>query len=411
MPRYPFSSRISDLSIEEALDLVNKRLELACQENDSAEALELSKKVKSLLSNAEHIFASKKVKDPALREGIANAYHELGKLLENLGRDGKAKRSYSKAKKWGYVRMARQHTGSLRLLGKDDTIRRLFFPRAAPSVAPSITAALSAASSITAVISVDPSVAAVLSVDPSVAALFVAPSVAAALFVAPPSAAAAIPRDNSKTDATQLNHQDHSLHATPDNANNDKPLPNKDAVQIPQKIFDQNINPPVVKYALPEVNGRFTSTPQLAYCLSLFHPSMALEGGLDQSECDWLKARVIDSDEQKRLQTMATDLVRAFVDEGLKKPGVVAEIVSLVAVLGQDDFRRLLQTFVDGLNQSVLLDVHLLEGLAQLIRNAPQGYIDADDLVKILKLLNERLKDTHKQSTRHTYQLALTISQ
>ncbi|KAF9991687.1 hypothetical protein BGZ80_008960, partial [Entomortierella chlamydospora] len=43
--------------------------------------------------------------------------------------------------------------------------------------------------------------------------------------------------------------------------------------------------------------------------------------------------------------------------------------------------------------------------------NAPQGYIEADDLVKILELLNARLKNTHKQSTRHTYQLALTISQ
>ncbi|KAF9991694.1 hypothetical protein BGZ80_008953, partial [Entomortierella chlamydospora] len=108
---------------------------------------------------------------------------------------------------------------------------------------------------------------------------------------------------------------------------------------------------------------------------------------------------------------MATDVIRAFVQEGLKKPDVVAEVVSLAAVLGQDDFRKLLQVFVDGINQSVLLDLHLLNGLAQLIRNAPQGHIDADDLVKILELLNARLKDTNKQSTQHTYQLATTISQ
>ncbi|KAG0001548.1 hypothetical protein BGZ80_006164 [Entomortierella chlamydospora] len=108
---------------------------------------------------------------------------------------------------------------------------------------------------------------------------------------------------------------------------------------------------------------------------------------------------------------MATDLVRAFVREDLKKSDVVAEVVSLVTVLEQEDFRKLLQEFVDGIDQSMLLDVHLLNGLVQLIRNAPQGYIDVDDLVKILGLLNTRLKDTHKQSTRHTYQLALTISQ
>ncbi|KAG0008552.1 hypothetical protein BGZ80_003303, partial [Entomortierella chlamydospora] len=85
---------------------------------------------------------------------------------------------------------------------------------------------------------------------------------------------------------------------------------------------------------------------------------------------------------------MATDLIRAFVREDLKKSGVVAEAVSLAAVLEQEDFRKLLQVFVDSMSQSVLLDVHLLNGLAQSIRNAPQGYIEADDLVKILGLLN-----------------------
>ncbi|KAG0005806.1 hypothetical protein BGZ80_005384 [Entomortierella chlamydospora] len=103
--------------------------------------------------------------------------------------------------------------------------------------------------------------------------------------------------------------------------------------------------------------------------------------------------------------------VVAFIREELEKPSVVSEVVSLAAILGQDDFRKLLQTFVDGISQSVLLDVHLLNGLARLVGNAPQGYIDADDLVKILELLNARLKDTHKQPIQHTYQLAQTISQ
>ncbi|KAF9996649.1 hypothetical protein BGZ80_007198, partial [Entomortierella chlamydospora] len=128
-----------------------------------------------------------------------------------------------------------------------------------------------------------------------------------------------------------------------------------------------NIILPVTKYALPEPNGRITSTLQLAYCLSLLHSSMIPKEELDQSERDQLQVRIDDPDEQQRLQTMATDLVRAFVREELKKLNVVAEVVSLAAVLAQDDFRKLLQAFVDGIDQSVLLDVHLLSGLAQLI--------------------------------------------
>ncbi|KAG0011304.1 hypothetical protein BGZ80_000787, partial [Entomortierella chlamydospora] len=343
MLRNLISPRTANLSLEEALELANKRIELAHKEDKAANALELINNAKSLLKDAENIFAT-------LSKGIGNAYHEHGKLLDDLGHHDKAKKSHSKAEKWGYVHVASGRTGSSQPVGKSGTIHRLLLPTAALSVAPDVTTVMR--------------------------------------------------QDSSKTDTTQLDHQDHASPATP----------NKD-VQIPQKIFDQNITPPVTKYALPEPNGRIISTPQLAYCLSLLHPSMISKEELDQSECDWLQVRVDDPSEQERFQTMATDVVRAFIQEELKKPGVVAEVASLAAVLGQDDFRKLLQAFVDGINQSLLLDIHLLNGLAQLIRNAPQGHIDADDLVKILQLLNARLKDTHKQSTQHTYQLSLTISQ
>ncbi|KAG0008232.1 hypothetical protein BGZ80_003677, partial [Entomortierella chlamydospora] len=319
MLRNPFSSRTSDLSPEEAVELANKRLELARKENDSAKKLGLANSAKSLLKDAEIIFASTKIKDPAFSEGIANAYHKHGALLDELGHHDRAKKSHNKAGKWGYVDAAGRNAGSSHSLGKNDTIHRLLLPTAALSIAPSV--------------------------------------------------AAATYQDNFKTDVTQPTLQDH----TPVKANNDKPAPNKNGMQIQQKIFDQNVTPPIARYALPEAGERIASTPQLAYCLSLLHPSRISKEELDQSECDWLQTRVVDPDEKERLQAMETDMVRTFVQEVLKKPDVVAEIVSLAAVLGQDDFRKLLQAFVDGINQSFLLDVHLLNGLAQLIRNAPQG--------------------------------------
>ncbi|KAF9993555.1 hypothetical protein BGZ80_008091, partial [Entomortierella chlamydospora] len=294
MLRNLFPSQSSGFSLEETIELVNKRLEDARKENDSAKALELINSAKLLLKDAENIFLSKKVKDRALSESIANAYHEHGTLLDGLGRRGKAKKSQSKAEKWGYVDVVSRDTGSFRPL-------------------------------------------------------------------------------SDVTDVTQLNNQDHAFHATPAEVNNSKLTPNKDVVQAPQKIFGYNITPPTTKYALPEADQRIASTPQLAYCLSLLHPSMISKEELGQSERDWLQAKDVDPDERERLQTMATDLIRAFVQEGLKKPDVVAEVASLVAILEQDDFRKLLQVFVNGISQSLLLDVHLLNGLAQLIRNAPQG--------------------------------------
>ncbi|KAF9345391.1 hypothetical protein BGX26_003171 [Mortierella sp. AD094] len=211
------------------------------------------------------------------------------------------------------------------------------------------------------------------------------------------SVAASRSQGNSQFNITQptgRNYQDIST-----KVKNGLPTPN-----------DQDVTSAVAKYALPGVGGRITSTPQLAYCLSLLHPSLMSREGLGNLEYNWIQANVDDPDGKKRLQTITTDVVRAFVRDELKKPNVVAEVVSLAAVLNQEDFRKLLQTFVDGIDQSVLLEVHLLDGLAQLIRNAEQEYIDADDLVKILELLNTRLKGTHKQSTRHIHRLALTMS-
>ncbi|KAG0008091.1 hypothetical protein BGZ80_003858, partial [Entomortierella chlamydospora] len=157
----------------------------------------------------------------------------------------------------------------------------------------------------------------------------------------------------------------------------------------PVAIFDQDITPPIAKYALPEVGERITSTPQLAYCLSLLH---------------------FDTDEKVRLQALAADVVRAFIRDEHKKPETVAEVVCLAAVLERDDFRDLLQAFLVGIEQSGFLDINLLDGLTQLIRNSMPGYLDADDLIKILELLNKHIKDNHDLSIRHPYRLALTIS-
>ncbi|KAG0009091.1 hypothetical protein BGZ80_002750, partial [Entomortierella chlamydospora] len=101
MLRNFFSSPTSDLSPEESLELVNKRLELAHEEDDTAKKLELVNSANSRLKDTENIFVSKKVKDPSLCKGIANAYHEHGELLDGLGHHDKAKKSHNRADKWG----------------------------------------------------------------------------------------------------------------------------------------------------------------------------------------------------------------------------------------------------------------------------------------------------------------------
>ncbi|KAF9352578.1 hypothetical protein BGX26_009639 [Mortierella sp. AD094] len=360
MVRNPFSSPTNGLSLEDALELANKYLENARKENNPAKALQLIRNAKSMIKDAERIFAATRVGDPNQDDGIANAYFEHGRLLDDLGYHNKAQKSQSKAEKWGYIHMTSHQIGSSRPSNISSPFRRSLFPPAALSAIPIIAAAIYQGIP-----------------DPS---------------IEQPT------RQNHTQDATSKEIEICILDAS------------QDVVQIPRVIFSQDVASPITKYTLPEVSGRIKSAPQLAYCLSLLDPLLVSEDELDESERNWSQAKFNDPDEQQRLRAMATDVIRAFARDELKKPDVVAEVVSLTAVLDQDDFRRLLQLFVDSIGQSVLLEVHLLDGLAQLMRNASPEFIDADDLVKILGLLSKCLKNTHSQSTQHSYRLALAIS-
>jgi len=178
---------------------------------------------------------------------------------------------------------------------------------------------------------------------------------------------------------------------------------------IPQHIFAENTTPPSIVTKLPEIDERLANTPQLACCLSLLKTSNSLDT-LEPAARTWIQAIEKDDDEKERLKVLSLDVIRAYKRDELKDARVVAEVVYLAPVLEKDVFRDLLRDFYHGVDRSGLLDFHQLDGLAQLIQGADTGYLDADDLVKILGLLSTRLQDAHQQSQKHIHQLTLTAS-
>jgi len=179
---------------------------------------------------------------------------------------------------------------------------------------------------------------------------------------------------------------------------------------LPQHIFAENTTPPSIVTKLPEIDGRLSNTPQLACCLSLLRASDSQSSTLEPIARTWIQAVEKDEDEKERLRVLSSDVIRAYKRDELKDAKVVAEVVYLAPVLDKDMFRDLLNDFYRGVDCSGLLDFHQLDGLAQLVLGADIGYLDADDLVKILGLLSARLQDTHQQSQKHMYQLTLAAS-
>ncbi|KAG0040435.1 hypothetical protein BGZ83_002533, partial [Gryganskiella cystojenkinii] len=183
-----------------------------------------------------------------------------------------------------------------------------------------------------------------------------------------------------------------------------------DIARIPEDIFPDNMRQPAVECKLPHADERLGDTSQLAYCLSLLQLTPSPGETLEAAAENWVKSTQKNEEEKERLRMLATDLIRAFNRDELKDAKAVAEVVCLGPVLEKDDFQHLLRLFVNGIEQSRLLDIHSLEGLAQLMQGASPGYLDPDDLVTILHILNTRLQDTHNQSPAHIYHLTLAVS-
>jgi hypothetical protein len=181
------------------------------------------------------------------------------------------------------------------------------------------------------------------------------------------------------------------------------------AVTIPRDIFPTNVDLPTMDFKPPEPDARLVDTPQLACCLGLLQADCEPGDILDLATRNWLQVTKNEPDERERLMTLAADVIRAFKRVGLKDAKAVTEIVYLAPVLERDEFRHLIKEFYSGFDRPGLLEVHQLKGLAHLVQGARSGYLDANDLAKILDLLSTRLRGTHQQSTNHFYQLMVAI--
>jgi hypothetical protein len=182
------------------------------------------------------------------------------------------------------------------------------------------------------------------------------------------------------------------------------------ASTFPADIFAENITPPIVEMKFPEPDQRLNNTPQLVCCLGLLKVALLPGTKLEPTALKWMQVVEKDTVERERLHGIATDVIRAFKQEAIKDAKAVAEVVCLAPILDKEAFHDLLREFYSGIDASGLLDFQQLEGLAQLIQGADQGYLSADDLVKILELLSTRLMNTHQQSSQHMHQLTLAVS-
>ncbi|KAG9063966.1 hypothetical protein KI688_004080 [Linnemannia hyalina] len=211
----------------------------------------------------------------------------------------------------------------------------------------------------------------------------------------------------------------------------DKSLPAPVKTKRMSNIFLENLAAPMMKIELPAVQDRIEVTQQLAYCNALLlhgssppqataaeleeqapDPAITLQTNpnLDKKELDWLAEMDKNLPAKERISWLGTRMVDEFAKDVLKDSTEIAEIVLLGPVLDKETYRSLLSCTITAFEQSVLLNVDLLQGLVQLVQVAPPDSLVSDDLVKILRVLRICLQDTHQQSSVHPFHLTLALS-
>ncbi|KAG9063979.1 hypothetical protein KI688_004093 [Linnemannia hyalina] len=211
----------------------------------------------------------------------------------------------------------------------------------------------------------------------------------------------------------------------------DKSLPAPVETKRISNIFLENLPAPMMKIELPAVQDRIEVTQQLAYCSALLlhgpsppqataaeleeqarDPAITLQRfpNLDKKELDWLAQMDKNLPAKERIYWLGTRMVDEFAKDVLKDSTEIAEIVLLGPVLDNETYRSLLSCTITAFEQSVLLNIDLLQGVVQLVQVAPTGSLVSDDLVKILRVLRICLQDTHQQSSAHPFHLTLALS-
>ncbi|KAK3820409.1 MAG: hypothetical protein J3Q66DRAFT_387281 [Benniella sp.] len=81
---------------------------------------------------------------------------------------------------------------------------------------------------------------------------------------------------------------------------------------ISRSIFSTNVRPHAIAFIPPEPDSRLTDTIQLGCCLGLLQSSYEPDDILDTAVRNWLLATRNEPDERDRLNSLATNVIRAF---------------------------------------------------------------------------------------------------
>ncbi|KAF9899499.1 hypothetical protein EC991_008790, partial [Linnemannia zychae] len=201
-----------------------------------------------------------------------------------------------------------------------------------------------------------------------------------------------------------------------------------ESAELVSGLFPTDLPKPAIKTNLPGALDRIEKTQQLVYSNRLIRDCQSIiakgstneataelhEGNIsgptalsdngpqewrpDEAEQTWVKTQ--DPIRRHHLCRLLDKVVAEFLKGDYTDFDMIAEVAILAPVLELHLYRNLLNCFVTRLRRESLVNVHLLQGLVQLIEGASPGYLEHHDLVNTLTILHEHLEQCQKSYSK-----------
>ena len=155
------------------------------------------------------------------------------------------------------------------------------------------------------------------------------------------------------------------------------------------------------------IGGQFVGTPQLVHCIQLLSladkgPILPDGNSLTAAQRDWVQKMNDSPSEKLFLDQLLNRIVSHFLQLPIKDTEAIYEVILLGPVLAKTPYQTLLRCFISEFDKNGILNTATLQGLAQLVQDAPSGYLESDDMIKILRVIRTRLQDPGQLSEENS---------
>lgn len=96
--------------------------------------------------------------------------------------------------------------------------------------------------------------------------------------------------------------------------------------------------------------------------------------------------------EYQELKKLALSIIEAFAQREVTSKALIVEVKTLAVCENEEVIMPMLEQFTKRIRDAVLLDVNLLDGLADILRHINPELLNASDLSQMLIVIHERLK-------------------